>query len=136
MKRRYEQVYVGNRKSMDLHRFLMQQHIGRKLRTYEHVHHKDDNPLNNSIDNLEILTQSQHMSLHHKGKTISEEQRKTCSENNKGSKNAIAKFTEEQVLDIRKQLANGVSARKLSCEYKVSDMCISLIKLRKSWKHI
>lgn len=31
-----------------------------------HVHHKDFNPLNNNLDNLELLTNSDHMKLHWK----------------------------------------------------------------------
>lgn len=46
------------------HRFVMQKIIGRKLSSKEHVHHKDGNRLNNSLDNLEIMDASQHARLH------------------------------------------------------------------------
>lgn len=42
------------------HRYIMEQHIGRKLNSNEHVHHKNNNPLDNRIENLEILSNSQH----------------------------------------------------------------------------
>lgn len=39
-----------------------------KAKIREVVHHKDNNPLNNSPDNLEVLpSQSEHMKLHRKG---------------------------------------------------------------------
>ena len=38
--------------------------LGRKLRSDEIVHHKDGNKLNNSIDNLELLTRAEHINLH------------------------------------------------------------------------
>ena len=42
----------------------MEEHLGRKLRSDEIVHHKDGNKLNNSIDNLELLTRAEHINLH------------------------------------------------------------------------
>ena len=46
------------------HRHIMEQAIGRKLSTDEIVHHKDGNRLNNSLDNLEILSRSDHARMH------------------------------------------------------------------------
>jgi len=50
-----------------LHRLIMENHLGRKLLASEIVHHKDENRLNNSIDNLEIMTRSEHIKHHHTG---------------------------------------------------------------------
>jgi len=36
------------------HRFVMAEKLGRPLRTEEIVHHKDGNPMNNALDNLEV----------------------------------------------------------------------------------
>lgn len=38
------------------------------------IHHKDSNPLNNSISNLEMIDTFSHLSMHHKGKKIPKEQ--------------------------------------------------------------
>lgn len=47
------------------HRYVVEQHLGRKLvKGKEVVHHKDHNPSNNAIKNLEVLSPSQHSSLH------------------------------------------------------------------------
>ena len=48
----------------ELHRKIMEDYIGRKLNSNEIVHHKDGNKLNNDINNLEILTRSEHIKLH------------------------------------------------------------------------
>lgn len=54
------------------HRYVMEQHLGRKLRSDEIVHHKDEDKQNNDISNLEIMTRSQHASHHH-GSHLEEE---------------------------------------------------------------
>lgn len=47
-----------------LHRIVMELFLGRFLNKNEIVHHKDGNKLNNNIDNLEVMTVSDHMKLH------------------------------------------------------------------------
>ena len=47
------------------HRLVVENNIGRQLLSDEHVHHKDLNTLNNSIDNLVVLTNEDHIKLHH-----------------------------------------------------------------------
>lgn len=51
-------------KKVRAHRWLMEQALGRKLRPDEHVHHKDGNPLNNDLSNLQVLPYREHMQLH------------------------------------------------------------------------
>lgn len=51
-----------------LHRVVLENHLGRLLDKSEVVHHKDGNKLNNSVDNLEVLTQSEHAKIHAKVK--------------------------------------------------------------------
>jgi hypothetical protein len=47
-------------------RVVMEEHMGRKLLTNEHVHHINGDKSDDSIDNLVVITKSQHMSLHRK----------------------------------------------------------------------
>lgn len=46
------------------HRLIMENHIGRPLRRDEHVHHIDENKMNNSIENLMLVTPKEHAALH------------------------------------------------------------------------
>ncbi len=56
-----------NGKQRLAHRVIMEKIIGRTLRCDELIHHKDHNGLNNIASNLEIVTQSKHMSIIHEG---------------------------------------------------------------------
>ncbi len=49
------------------HRSVYEKYHGVKIREFEVVHHIDDNPLNNSIENLMLFkNQSAHLSFHNK----------------------------------------------------------------------
>ncbi len=45
-------------------RTKMRRYLGRFLEPYEHVHHKDGDFTNNSLDNLEVLRDEDHYDLH------------------------------------------------------------------------
>lgn len=54
-----------NGKRVREHRWIMEQHIGRKLERWEHVHHINDDSSDNRIENLEVLTNSEHQRKEH-----------------------------------------------------------------------
>ena len=45
-------------------RYLMEQHLGRKLTNEEEVHHKDHNKMNDVIENLEVKNKTAHRREH------------------------------------------------------------------------
>ncbi len=51
-------------KKVRAHRWIMEQHVNRKLLPNEHVHHKNGDPLDNRMENLQILLINAHMRLH------------------------------------------------------------------------
>lgn len=55
----YKQITI-NGKNIRLHRYLMEQHLGRKLETWEHVHHINNDSFDNRLENLEVLSNSDH----------------------------------------------------------------------------
>lgn len=54
------------RRTVSYPKWILEQAIGRSLADNEVVHHKDENPLNNEITNLEILDRATHGRLHTK----------------------------------------------------------------------
>lgn len=46
------------------HRLILEKHLGRKIRTDEHVHHINGNKTDNRVENLVALTKAQHNRVH------------------------------------------------------------------------
>lgn len=46
------------------YRQVMEQHLGRALREDEHVHHMNGDPTDDRLENLQLLTPSEHHKLH------------------------------------------------------------------------
>lgn len=72
-----------------LHRLIYEDFWGVKLIPQVLIHHKNGNKLDNCILNLEAMLDSEHKSLHHKGKTMSE------SAKEKMKKSAVGKYRGE-----------------------------------------
>lgn len=69
-KRGYRWVYVtenGRQLRRREHRVFIEQHLGRKLEPWEIVHHKDGNPSNNALENLEVMEFGAHTAQHSQG---------------------------------------------------------------------
>ena len=63
----YLRIKTGCKKWIRHHRFVMQEHLGRKLKKEEVVHHKNGIRNDNRLINLAIMTNREHKLLHLEG---------------------------------------------------------------------
>lgn len=122
------------------HVYVIAESIGRKLLSYECVHHKDRNKKNNNLNNLQLMTQSEHASLHlweDKGlKAIFEDRdckmcgncfvtkqnskRKYCTSKCSTQKNKKFEISKEELL----KLVWDIPMTEISKKFGVSDVAI------------
>lgn len=107
-------------KKIHVHRLLMMYWLGRKLKTNEHVHHRNGNKLDNSRDNLVIINASKHLSKHNKGKIFTKEHRQKISEENKKRKGQkMKKRRNIPLIELGDFLQKGKSINWIANYYKV-----------------
>ena len=57
---KYIKIYIRGRGNVWEHRYIMEQELGRRLNSWEQVHHIDNNPENNAIENLMLVKPKEH----------------------------------------------------------------------------
>jgi hypothetical protein len=92
---------------------------------YEH-NHIDGNKLNCHVSNLEWVTPVQN--INH---AIALGLRRNYGERHKN-----AKFTELEIIEIRRRRANGEQLKTIANDFHTSTSMISIIANRRGWKHI
>jgi hypothetical protein len=53
-----------NGRTITYHRWLMEQHLGRRLARHEVVHHLNENKLDNRLENLSVMANPEHVRQH------------------------------------------------------------------------
>lgn len=121
---KYDWIYKDS-KTQYAHRVIMEEHLGRKLKSTETVHHRDSNRLNNRISNLEITSRSENAMRFHR------ERREAKDCHRPG-----AKLLKEDVPTIRKMLRDKISLRLIGLAYGVHLATISDIKRQLTWNWV
>ena len=123
-------LYTGNIKSMkrvSIAKLVLSTFVGEKPTLKHEACHKDDNKLNNHVDNLYWGTSKENKEDSRRNGTM----RKA-----KGEEHYKAKLTEEDVRKIRKLYKKDKNYSKLARKYGVEINCIKRIILRQTWKHV
>lgn len=135
----YKRIRVDRETTKDEHRLIMESFMGRRLKRKEIVHHKNGNPLDNRLDNLEVMSLEEHGRLHRIGQKpyqITMEGRLRLSDCNRGQNNPQAKLTDKLVKYIKVGLGLGIRVSVLARELNIDDAYISQIKSGRRWRHI
>jgi hypothetical protein len=126
MKRGYLQVTLKNSvlgaKTMYVHRMVCQAFHGSSPDPLYQCCHGDGDSHNNNKDNLRWDTRS-----------ANENDRILHGTHNRGQRHGLSKLKDEQVIEIKRRLVNGQSARSLAKEYEVSQTTIGDIKKGRRW---
>lgn len=110
----------GKKKHFRIHR-LVALHFVENPNNYSMVNHKDENKLNNKVENLEWCSPKQN-----------------CRHSSLGERNPDARLTGEKVRKIRalKSARPRLSNYKIAERFNVSKTTISNILTRRHWRHI
>lgn len=108
-----------------LHRLVAVCFVDGKTRDKKYVNHIDGDKSNNNANNLEWVTDAENKRHAAKNELY-------CQ----GSRHPEAKFTEEEIQEIRNQYNNGISQAELRKKYHVSNATMFNIVHNISWKSV
>lgn len=127
----YVRISVGKNCGRLQHVVIMEQHIGRKLSKNEVVHHINGVKTDNRIENLKLMTNTEHSSLHAKLNVLRGNNYDISKHSKSGEDHHMAKLTWKDVDYIR---ASNKSTKELMKMFNMSKSAIEKVKSYKSWR--
>jgi hypothetical protein len=123
-KYRYKQIWRNGR-IYNEHRWVMEQYLGRPLSCDEWVHHINNDPYDNRVENLELTRCSEHARCHIK--------KSPCY--GKGESNHQAKLNELDIHFIRLWINKGFRNYTIGKAFNVCHLTIKDIRDGRTWSH-
>lgn len=122
----YRAIKVNGRKR-DLHRYIVEQYLGKQLPYNKVVHHIDGDKMHNHPDNFEIMTRANHSRLHQLGKKLSVETKDRIRDAKRKDRVGAA-LSIEQVKAVKILLSQNVKQTAIARSFNVSKFVIARIK--------
>lgn len=128
---KYKRIRLTNGTTRDEHRLVVEESIGRRLDKREVVHHINGDKTDNHIENLEIMSISEHAKFHLTGRIPSLEQLNRLKLMRERPNYERRKFSDEDVEFIKK---SALSSRKLGVMFGVAHTSIADIRRGVTYK--
>ncbi len=115
------------------HRIAAEEKLGRALKRGEIVHHINGDRRDNRHENLEVMTQSDHIKIH------LPEMHALRVKNNaaaRGVGHGMSKLKPDDIVKIRRLVSEGLMDTAISRQFNVSATTINSVRKGKTWRHV
>lgn len=96
----YHRIRLSKGKTRDEHRIIMEQKLGRKLKSNEIVHHVNGKKKDNDPDNLKLTSRSEHARYHMTGYVAKPETREKLRKATLARRTLYRKYTKDQFTQV------------------------------------
>lgn len=127
----YVRISAGENAGRPQHVVIMEQHIGRRLRKGEVVHHINEVKTDNRIENLCLMSNKEHSRLHAQKRQAKGLCYDISKETRRGEDHNHAKLTWKDVEYIR---SSNMSTKELMQKFNVSKSTINKVKSFRLWR--